>query len=384
MANEPSIAEACMSKPTRTERDLLGEREVPSSAYYGVHTLRASENFPITGTPISVYPDLVNALACVKQAAALANRDLGLLDASAPERSPGLRGDPRGDAARPVRGRRDPGRRGHLDEHERQRGDREPRARAPGPRARRLRGAPPERTRQPEPEHERRLPDRAQGRGLVRDPSPHRRDGHLRDAFEAKSREFEDMLKMGRTQLQDAVPMTLGQEFSTYAVMLMEDKQRLRETVPLICEINMGATAVGTGIKSHPGTRSASAGTSPTSPTSHWSLHRISSRPRRMPAYSSRSLACSSASRSSSRRCATICDFCLRVLGGARRDQSAASAGRVEHHARQGEPGDPGGSEPDRIRSHRQRCHGKFRGGRRGNCSSTLSCRSSRTASSRA
>src|SRR4029077_16324626 len=63
---------------------------------------------------------------------------------------------------------------------------------------------------------------------------------------------FKDIIKMGRTQLQDAVPMTLGQEFSTYAVMLGEDEQRLKEAVALICEINMGPTAIGTGINSHP------------------------------------------------------------------------------------------------------------------------------------
>lgn len=56
---------------TRREHDLIGERDVPADAYYGVHTLRALENFPITGTAISIYPDLVTALACVKQAAAL-------------------------------------------------------------------------------------------------------------------------------------------------------------------------------------------------------------------------------------------------------------------------------------------------------------------------
>src|SRR5205823_8635434 len=68
----------------------------------------------------------------------------------------------------------------------------------------------------------------------------------------AKSAEFNDIIKMGRTQLQDAVPMTLGQEFSTYAVMLEEDEQRLKEAVLLVCEINMGATAIGTGINAHP------------------------------------------------------------------------------------------------------------------------------------
>jgi aspartate ammonia-lyase len=74
----------------------------------------------------------------------------------------------------------------------------------------------------------------------------------LRRAFEVKAEEFKDVLKMGRTQLQDAVPMTLGQEFSTYAVMLGEDEERLKEAALLIREINLGATAIGTGINAHP------------------------------------------------------------------------------------------------------------------------------------
>src|SRR5215216_3173655 len=69
-----------MTQPLRREHDLIGERSVPALVYYGVHTLRALENFPITGTPISIYPDLIAALACVKQAAAIANSELGLLD----------------------------------------------------------------------------------------------------------------------------------------------------------------------------------------------------------------------------------------------------------------------------------------------------------------
>jgi aspartate ammonia-lyase len=74
----------------------------------------------------------------------------------------------------------------------------------------------------------------------------------LRRAFDAEAKEFADVLKMGRTQLQDAVPMTLGQELSTYAVMLEEDEERLREAALLITEINLGATAIGTGINAHP------------------------------------------------------------------------------------------------------------------------------------
>ena len=74
----------------------------------------------------------------------------------------------------------------------------------------------------------------------------------LEDAFTAKAGEFADVVKMGRTQLQDAVPMTLGQEFATYAVMTGEDRQRLAEARSLICEINLGGTAIGTGITAHP------------------------------------------------------------------------------------------------------------------------------------
>jgi aspartate ammonia-lyase len=75
----------------------------------------------------------------------------------------------------------------------------------------------------------------------------------LRAGFEAKAHEFRDVLKIGRTQLQDAVPMTLGQEFLTYAVMIGEDEARLREARALIQEINLGATAIGTGINAPAG-----------------------------------------------------------------------------------------------------------------------------------
>ena len=75
---------------------------------------------------------------------------------------------------------------------------------------------------------------------------------HLQEAFAVKGKEFSDVIKMGRTQLQDAVPMTLGQEFEAYAVMVGEDIQRVQEAQSLIREINMGATAIGTGLNAHP------------------------------------------------------------------------------------------------------------------------------------
>ncbi|MEO8849967.1 MAG: lyase family protein, partial [Casimicrobiaceae bacterium] len=64
----------------RVEHDLLGEREIPAAAYWGVHTLRALENFPITGNSVGLWPELIRALALVKQAAALTNQELGELD----------------------------------------------------------------------------------------------------------------------------------------------------------------------------------------------------------------------------------------------------------------------------------------------------------------
>jgi aspartate ammonia-lyase len=76
---DPTLAGSGAQPPTRTETDSLGSVEVPADAYWGVHTMRALENFPISKRPISVYPDLVVALASVKQAAARANREVGVL-----------------------------------------------------------------------------------------------------------------------------------------------------------------------------------------------------------------------------------------------------------------------------------------------------------------
>ncbi len=241
------------SQQTRTEHDLLGDREVPIDAYYGVHTLRAVENFPITGTPIAIYPELLKALASIKRAAAEANHELGLLDTprcqaivqACTEISAGALHDQfvvdviQGGAGTST----------NMNANE-----------VIANRALEILG-------------------HRKGDYQHLHPNEHVNIGQstndvypsalkvatwfgihslvdamavLRQAFEAKAEEFKDMLKMGRTQLQDAVPMTLGQEFMTYAVMLGEDEQRLREAALLICELNMGATAIGTGITAHP------------------------------------------------------------------------------------------------------------------------------------
>ena len=205
-----------MTHPTRLEHDLLGERAVPAEAYYGVHTLRALENFPITGTPISIYPDLVAALACVKQAAAIANAELGLLDE---RRSTAIRL-----ACEEIREGKlhdefvvdviqgGAGTSSNMTANE-----------VVCNRALEILGH-----RKGEYQHLHPLDhvNLSQStndvyptavklalqlgiRRLVRDMAG------LRRAFAAKAAQFADVLKVGRTQLQDAVPMTLGQEFST-------------------------------------------------------------------------------------------------------------------------------------------------------------------------
>src|SRR5687767_11087381 len=243
-----------MTQPVRIEHDLLGDRAVPASAYYGVHTVRALENFAITGTPISIYPDLVSALACIKEAAALANNELGLLD---DDRTRAI-----ADASEDVRNgsllqefvvdviQGGAGTSTNMNANE-----------VIANRGLELMG-------HKKGEYQFLHPvEHVNMSQSTNDVYPTavklaihfgisrltRAMAELRGAFEAKAAEFADVLKMGRTQLQDAVPMTLGQEFSTYAVMLAEDEQRLKEAALLVHEINMGATAIGTGINAHPG-----------------------------------------------------------------------------------------------------------------------------------
>ncbi len=243
-----------MTRLVRVEHDLLGDRAVPGDAYYGVHTLRAIENFPITGTPISIYPDLVAALACVKQAAAIANSELGLLDerravairlACEEIREGKLLGEfvvdvIQGGAgtstnmnANEVIANRALEILGHArgaygELHPLEHVNLSQSTNDVYPTAVKL----------------------ALQLGIRRLLAEMR---SLREAFEAKAAELGGVLKVGRTQLQDAVPMTLGQEFSAYAVTLGEDESRVAEAANLIREINLGATAIGTGINAPPG-----------------------------------------------------------------------------------------------------------------------------------
>jgi aspartate ammonia-lyase len=242
-----------LSGELRTEHDLLGERNLSVDLYYGVQTLRATENFPITGIPISQYPHLVNALAAVKEGAALANLELGLL--------PHEVADAIVRACREIR-------EGKLHEHfvvdviqggagtSTNMNANEVIAN----RALELMGHPKGDYRWVHPNDHVNLSQstndvyptamKIAANWAIEDLTAAL--GELRDAFRAKGAEFADALKMGRTQLQDAVPMTLGQEFNAFAVTIGEDIDRLREAAALIREINMGATAIGTGINTEP------------------------------------------------------------------------------------------------------------------------------------
>ena len=248
-----SRAEAYISGEVRREKDLLGERDVPAANYYGIQTQRALENFPITGIPIGQFPHLIKALAAVKLACAAANRDLGLLDddvADAIIRASGeiIAGNLHNQfVVDVIQG--GAGTSTNMNANE-----------VIANRALELLG-------------------RARGDYAVVHPNNHvnlsqstndvyptalrvaaswalrdlrRALATLRDAFMEKGQEFGDVVKMGRTQLQDAVPMTLGQEFHAYGVTIGEDVDRLRELGVHLHEINMGATAIGTGINTDP------------------------------------------------------------------------------------------------------------------------------------
>ena len=243
-----------MRQAYRQEHDSLGELPVPAEAYYGCQTLRALESYAITGDPISKCPSLVTALAQVKKAAALANNDLGLLPDDKAEAivkacNEIVRGELLGEfVVDCVQG--GAGTSTNMNANE-----------VICNRALELMG-------HDKGEYEYLHPNNDENMSQSTNdayPTAFRvalinelklmRGGmhHLSAAFDAKAKEFASVLKMGRTQLQDAVPMTLGQEFHAWGVMISEDVERVREAAKLIHEINLGATAIGTGINTVPG-----------------------------------------------------------------------------------------------------------------------------------
>jgi aspartate ammonia-lyase len=239
---------------TRLEHDLLGDKAVPIEAYYGVQTARALENFNISGVRLALYPNLIKGLAMVKMAAARANVECGqfgkeiltAIEGACQELIDGkFQGEFRLDVFQGGAGTST-----NMNANE-----------VIANRALELMG-------------------HRKGEYAYCDPHDHvncsqsTNDAYpsalhvgmalgnielvaavneLIASFRAKGKEFGGVLKMGRTQLQDAVPMTLGQEFEAFAATLAGEVQALQNIQQVLCEVNMGATAVGTGLNAPAG-----------------------------------------------------------------------------------------------------------------------------------
>lgn len=233
----------------RTEYDSLGQYDVPKDALYGIHSIRAYNNFRISGVPVSDYPELVRALAMVKKAAAGANCKLGVLPkekATAIQNAcdellngqhhkdfivdmvQGGAGTSTNMNANAVIANLALQKMGH------EKGDYQ--HLHPNDDVNKSQS-----TNDVYPTALR-LAILLQMDGLT---AEHQR---LCDAFEAKACEFDGIGKVGRTQLQDAVAMTLGQEFRSFANTIEEDLERLQEVSRLLLEVNLGGTAIGTGV----------------------------------------------------------------------------------------------------------------------------------------
>lgn len=235
----------------RIEKDFLGEREIPADVYYGIQTLRAVENFPITG--YKIHKEMIRALAMVKKAAALANMDTGRLDERIGEvivqsSNEILKGnwheyfivDPiQGGAGTSL----------NMNANE-----------VIANRALELLG-------HDKGEYDKLSPNShvnmSQSTNDVFPTVIHISTLNLLeklldtmndmlDVFKKKAQQFDHVIKMGRTHLQDAVPIRLGQEFGAYSRVLERDIKRIAQTRQNLYEVNMGATAVGTGLNADP------------------------------------------------------------------------------------------------------------------------------------
>lgn len=238
----------------RIEHDLLGSKAVPADAYYGIQTARALENFAISGVQVRQYPDLIRALAMVKLAAVRANFECGTISATIRDAIAlachelmdgrlheqfrcdvfqGGAGTSTNMNANEVIANRaleilghGKGEYAYCDPHDHV--NRSQSTNDVYPTALHLALA---------------LGNRRVLDAITR----------LADAFDAKGDAFADVVKMGRTQLQDAVPMTLGQEFHAWAESLRNEVAALRTVEQVLVEVNMGGTAIGTGLNAPPG-----------------------------------------------------------------------------------------------------------------------------------
>jgi aspartate ammonia-lyase len=239
---------------TRTERDFLGEREIPSDAYYGVQTQRGMDNFRITGVPMSAEPEFVRAFGYVKKAAALANRDLGVLDPTVADAivfacdkliAGGMRDQFLTDFIQGGAGTSTNMNANEvianlaLEHMGRQKGEYQV-------------VSPNDHVNYGQSTND--VYPTAFRLALILRLSRYMEElSKLQAAFFAKAREFDRVLKMGRTHLQDAVPMSLGQEFHGWGTTIGEEVQRIAEVRQFLHEINLGATAIGTMVTAAPG-----------------------------------------------------------------------------------------------------------------------------------
>jgi aspartate ammonia-lyase len=239
---------------TRTEHDLIGNKEVPADAYYGVQTARGLENFNISGLQLRLYPNIIKALGMVKLAAARANFDCGQFSQEILRGMEGacqeLIAGKLHDEFRLDMFQGGAGTSTNMNANE-----------VIANRALELMG-------HKKGEYQYCSPhDHANGSQSTNDAYPTalhvgmalgNREliaavNELIAAFAAKGKEFSSLIKMGRTQLQDAVPMTLGQEFTAFAATLAGEVRTLEAMQRILSEINMGATAIGTGLNAPAG-----------------------------------------------------------------------------------------------------------------------------------
>ena len=238
---------------TRIEHDMLGEMQIPSDVWYGVQTLRAKENFSITGVPISHFPHLIKALAMVKWSAAQTNKELKLLEEHKADAIMAACRDIIDGALHEqfvvdlIQG--GAGTSTNMNANEvianlalsklgKEKGDYQ-------------HLHPNDDVNCSQSTNDAYPTAVCLGIQFAAEPLTEHLES-LIQAFNNKGLEFSDVVKMGRTQLQDAVPMTLGQEFEAFAVTLSEDIDRIKEACKLLCEVNLGGTAIGTGINTHP------------------------------------------------------------------------------------------------------------------------------------
>ena len=374
-----------LSGKTRREHDLLGEMDIPVEYYFGVQTMRAVENFHISRVRLNFFPQLIRALADVKQGAAAANRDLGLLDPAIADAITRACEELREGRLNEqfvvdmVQG--GAGTSTNMNANE-----------VIANRALELLGHEKGEYAYCHPNNHVNLSQSTNDAyptavriALAR--SIDRAVASLREliaAFHAKGEEFAHIIKMGRTQLQDAVPMTLGQEFEAYAATLTEEIDRLQTNLRLFYEINMGATAIGTGINADPDYAELC--------TKH--LREITGLPlskaTNMIEATSDTGAFIMNSSALKRLAVKALEDMQRpasaLVGSAlrpERDQPPASPARLVDHARKGQSRDSRGGQSGRLPRHRQRPddHARLRG--RTGSSSTSWSRSSSTRSSR-